>query len=393
MTSDTLPINVVSDYADNIVAQQISRMDGVGQVNLGGPRKPAIRIQIDPRKAAALGLQLDQIRASIAQGTVNAPKGQLVGAQQALTIYADDQALDAKTWNDLIVGYKNGGAIRVSDLGGAILSVENNQGGAWSEVGKAGKYDTLQSGPAIHVVVFKQPGANVIQTVDGVKAALPLLRAAVPPGINMNIVADRTLTIRASVREVKMTLLITIVLVVVVIFLFLRNVMATAIPSAVIPVSLFATAAVMLPAHFTLDNLSLMALTIAVGFVVDDAIVMVEGHLAPHRAWPAAVRGCPGRIARDRLYHPDNLHFPDRGVHTRDVHGRGDRHHHARVCPDAERSGVRLSDPVTDIDPDALQSLPESAKTADLEDHEGVGGRLPRARDQVCQRLGSGAAA
>ena len=276
MTSDTLPINVVSDYADNIVAQQLSRMNGVGQVNLGGPRKPAIRIQIDPRKAAALGLQLDQIRASIAQGTVNAPKGQLIGAQRALTIYADDQALDARTWNDLIVGYKNGGPIRVSDLGGAILSVENNQGGAYSEVGKAGRYDTLKSGPAIHVVVFKQPGANVIETVDAVKAALPLLRAAVPPGINMNIVADRTLTIRASVHEVKVTLLITIVLVVVVIFMFLRNVMATAIPSAVIPVSLFATAAVMLPAHFTLDNLSLMALTIAVGFVVDDAIVMVE---------------------------------------------------------------------------------------------------------------------
>jgi HAE1 family hydrophobic/amphiphilic exporter-1 len=276
MTSDTLPINVISDYADNIVAQQVSRIRGVGQVNFGGFRKPAIRIQIDPRKAAALGLQLDQIRATIAQATANAPKGQLIGRQQSLTVYTDDQAVDTKTWNDLIVGYRNGAPIRVSDLGGATFSVENNQGGGYSEVGKAGKFESLKSGPAVHVVVFKQPGANVIETVEAVKAALPQLRAAVPPAINMDVIADRTLTIRASVYEVKKTLMITVVLVVVVIFLFLRNVMATAIPSAVIPVSLLATAAVMLAAHFTLDNLSLMALTIAVGFVVDDAIVMVE---------------------------------------------------------------------------------------------------------------------
>ena len=276
MTSDTIPLNIVSDYADNIVGQQIARMKGVGQVNYGGARKPGIRVRIDPRKAAALGLQLDQIRATLASATVNAPKGQLIGSQQTLTVYTDDQALDAKTWNDVIVGYRNGAPIRVSDLGGAILSVENTQAGAWSEVGKNAHFETLKSGPAIHVLVQKQPGANVIETVEAIKAALPQIRAAVPQGINLDVIADRTLTIRASVREVKLTLMITIVLVVAVIFLFLRNVMATAIPSAVIPVSLLATAAVMLPAHFTLDNLSLMALTIAVGFVVDDAIVMVE---------------------------------------------------------------------------------------------------------------------
>jgi hydrophobe/amphiphile efflux-1 (HAE1) family protein len=276
MTSETFPMNVVSDYADTVIAQQISHMRGVGLVNLSGLRKPAIRIRIDPRKAAALGLQLDQIRSTIATGTVNAPKGQLIGDRQSLTVYANDQALDAGTWNDLIVGYHNGAPIRVRELGGAILSVENTQVGAYSEVGKAGKFDTLKSGAAIHVAIYKQPGANVIETVDAVKAALPDLRAAIPPGIAMNVIADRTLTIRAAVLEVKETLLITVVLVVVVIYVFLRNVMATVIPSAVIPLSLFATAAVMLPAHFTLDNLSLMALSIAVGFVVDDAIVMVE---------------------------------------------------------------------------------------------------------------------
>jgi HAE1 family hydrophobic/amphiphilic exporter-1 len=279
LQSKTLPINVVSDYADNIVAQQISRMDGVGVVNLGGARKPAIRIRIDPRKAAALGIQLDAVRTSIATATANAPKGQLIGPTQTLTVYANDQVLEAGTWNDLIVGYKNGAPVRIKDLGSAVLSVENNQGGAYSELGKGGmqgQYGDLFSGPAIHVIVFKQPGANVIQTVDAVKAALPKLRGAVPPGIDMTVIADRTLTIRASVIDVEITLLITIVLVVAVIFLFLRNVRATIIPSAVIPVSLLATAAIMLPAGFSLDNLSLMALTIAVGFVVDDAIVMVE---------------------------------------------------------------------------------------------------------------------
>src|ERR1044072_2080809 len=159
LTSDTIPLNIVSDYADNIVGQQLARMKGVGQVNFGGARKPAIRIQIDPRKAAALGLQLDQLRRTLPTATVNAPKGQLIGRQQTLTVYTDDQALDAKTWNDVIVGYRNGAPIRVSDLGGAILSVETTQGGAWSEVGKGGRYETLKSGPAIHVIVFKQPGA------------------------------------------------------------------------------------------------------------------------------------------------------------------------------------------------------------------------------------------
>ncbi|MDR2215579.1 MAG: efflux RND transporter permease subunit, partial [Nevskiaceae bacterium] len=176
MSSETLPMNVVSDYADNIVGQQLARMKGVGQVNFGGLRKPAIRIQIDPRKAAALGLQLDQIRATLASSTVNAPKGQLIGSRQTLTVYANDQALDAKTWNELIVGYRNGAPIRVSDLGGAILGVENTQSGARSEVGKGGHFETLQSGQAVHVLVFKQPGANVIETVDAVKAALPQLR-------------------------------------------------------------------------------------------------------------------------------------------------------------------------------------------------------------------------
>jgi HAE1 family hydrophobic/amphiphilic exporter-1 len=276
LTSDTMPINQVSDYADNILSQQISRIDGVGLVNIGGQQKPAMRIRIDPHKAAALGLQLDTIRAQITNSTVNAPKGLINGAQKSLTVYANDQVMDVSVWNKLVVGYKNGAPIRVRDLGDAVQDVENNQIGAWGYAGKANTDKTMADGRAILLIIFKQPGANVIQTVDRIQKALPGLQANIPPSIAVHIVADRTQTIRASVADVEVTLLITIALVVGVIFLFLRNIRATLIPSVVIPLALLATAAAMLALKFSLDNLSLMAMTVAVGFVVDDAIVMVE---------------------------------------------------------------------------------------------------------------------
>ena len=276
MRSDTLPITTVSDYADNIVSQSISRIDGVGQVNLFGPRKPSIRIQIDPRKAASLGLQLEAIRAAIVTNTVNAPKGQLTGPDRNLTVYANDQAVDLETWSNLIVGYKNGAPIRVRDVGKAVLAAENAQGGGYNFPGVANTNPRLKAGPKISMAVIKAPGANVFSTIERVKKALPAIEANIPSSITLDIIQDKSQTIRASVKDVQITLLITISLVVAVIFLFLRNVRATIIPSAVIPLSLLATAAIMLPAGFSLDNLSLMAMTIAVGFVVDDAIVMVE---------------------------------------------------------------------------------------------------------------------
>jgi len=276
LTSDALPLAQVDDYADVILSQQISRIDGVGLVTIAGQQKPAVRIRIDPRKVAALGLQIDNVRAQIVASTVNAPKGAINGPEQNLTVYANDQILDVSPWNQLVVGYHNGAAIRVTDLGGAIQDVENNQLGAWAFPGKANIDPTLKGGQSILLVIYKQPGANVIQTVDQITKALPGLQANIPPAISIHVLADRTQTIRASVKDVETTLLITIVLVVAVIFLFLRDIRATLIPSAVIPLALLATMAVMLPLKFSLDNLSLMALTIAVGFVVDDAIVMVE---------------------------------------------------------------------------------------------------------------------
>ncbi|MGC1305114.1 MAG: efflux RND transporter permease subunit [Caulobacteraceae bacterium] len=276
LSSRVLPIERVSDYADNVVAQQISRMDGVGLVTVGGAQKPAVRIRVDPQRAASLGLQLDTVRAALAANTVNAPKGNLIGRHAALTVYANDQVLNAAPWNDLIIGYKSGAAIRVRDVGGAIDGAEDDQSGAYSQPGAANRDPTLTAGQTININVTKSPGANVIHTVEAIRAALPRFRAALPPGIDLHVIKDKTGTIRASVADVEFTLAITIVLLVVVIFLFLRDLRATLIPSAIIPLSLLATAAVMLAAGFSLDNLSLMALTIAVGFVVDDVIVMVE---------------------------------------------------------------------------------------------------------------------
>jgi hydrophobe/amphiphile efflux-1 (HAE1) family protein len=276
LSSDALPLAQVDNYADVILSQQISRIVGVGLVTIGGQQKPAVRIRIDPRKVAALGLQIDNVRAQIVASTVNAPKGAIKGPRQNLTVYANDQILDVSPWNQLVVGYHNGAAIRVSDLGGAIQDVENDQIGAWAFPGKANTDPTLKGGQSILLIIYKMPGANVLQTVNEITKALPGLQATIPPAIAIHVLADRTQTIRASVNDVEITLLITIALVVAVIFLFLRNVRATLIPSAVIPLALLATMAVMLPLNYSLDNLSLMALTIAVGFVVDDAIVMVE---------------------------------------------------------------------------------------------------------------------
>ncbi len=276
LQSDTLPLATVDDYADNVILGQISRIDGVGQAFIGGAQKPAIRIQIDPDKVADLGLAIDGIRGIITSQTVNQPKGLINGPTKASTVYANDQLLDVASWNNLVVGYHKGASVRIKDIGQAVQSVENNQVGASVYPGLANEDPTLKGGRAVLLIIFKQPGANVIQTVNRINAALPGLKANIPPSIDMHVVADRTQTIRASVRDVELTLLLTVFLVTGVIYLFLRDVRATLIPAVVIPISLLGTTGVMLAAGFSLDNLSLMAMSIAVGFVVDDAIVMEE---------------------------------------------------------------------------------------------------------------------
>ncbi|MCW5235957.1 efflux RND transporter permease subunit [Verminephrobacter eiseniae] len=275
--SDALPLTQVNDYADNILAQQISQISGVGLVSVNGQQKPAVRIQVDPARLATLGLSLEDIRGVIASTSVNQPKGTVDGAHQSFTVYTNDQLLSAEPWNDMVLAYRNGAPVRVRDIGVAIDASENNKIAAWAYAGAAAPPDnTHANGRAIVLAITKQPGANVIETVGRIKAAMPRLRAAIPASVRVDTLIDRTQTIRASVGDVEFTLVLSIALVVMVIFVFLRNVAATLIPGITVPLALMGTAGVMYLAGYSLDNLSLMALTIAVGFVVDDAIVMLE---------------------------------------------------------------------------------------------------------------------
>ncbi len=263
--SDSLPITTVDDYAENILVQNISQLPGVAQVLIGGQQKPAVRIQVDPQKLAALGIGLEDLRSAITLVTTDSPKGSIDGATRTFTIYDNDQVLSAQPWNDAIIAYKNGAPIRIRDVGRAIEGPENDKLAAWSNNKRA-----------VILAVLKQPGANVIDTVDSIKALLPQLQASIPPAVKVDVISDRTTTIRASVSDVQFTLMLTIALVVMVIFLFLRSVSATVIPAITVPLALVGTFALMYIAGFSLDNLSLMGLSIAVGFVVDDAIVMLE---------------------------------------------------------------------------------------------------------------------
>jgi HAE1 family hydrophobic/amphiphilic exporter-1 len=264
-TSDTLSLTELNDNADTRLAQQISQIGGVGQVIIGGEQKPAIRVQIDPARLVAKGLSLEDVRQKLAITTVNLPKGSIDGETRSFTIYANDQLTAADAWNDTIVAYRSGAPVRVRDIGRAVAGPEDAKKAAWAS-GKRG----------VFLVVFKQPGANVIATVDRIKAELPRLRAAMPPSVKVEIMSDRTQTIRASVADVQLTLLLAIALVVGVIFVFLRTFWATVIPSVTVPLSLLGACALMYLMGYSLDNVSLMALVISVGFVVDDAIVVLE---------------------------------------------------------------------------------------------------------------------
>jgi len=263
--SDSLPLTTVDDYAENILAQQLSKISGVSQIAVGGQQKPAIRVQIDPAKLAYMGLTLEDVRSVLLNATANSPKGSIDGPDKSYTVLDNDQLVDPGPYNDVVVAYRNGAPIRIRDIGEAVRGPQNRELAGWQN-GKRG----------VLLLAFKQPGANVIDTVERIKAVLPALEASIPPAVHVSTVVDRTQVIRASVTDVELTLCLSIGLVVMVIFLFLRNLWATIIPSITVPMALVATLAIMYLLGFSLDNLSLMGLTIAVGFVIDDAIVMLE---------------------------------------------------------------------------------------------------------------------
>jgi len=265
VTSDSLPLTTVDAYAENILLQKLSQVPGVGLVGIGGQQKPAIRVQVDPEALAARGISLEDVRNVLGQANVDLPKGTLNSPRQTYTLNTNDQLLKADDYANLVIAYNNGSPVRVRDVGSAISAPENDLIAGW--------FNTQR---AVLLVIQRQPGANVIQTVNRVKAMLPVLEASIPPAVKVSVVSDRTETIRASVADVQFTLMLTVALVVMVIFVFLRNFWATIIPAVTVPLSLVGTFAVLYALGYSLDNLSLMALSIAVGFVVDDAVVVIE---------------------------------------------------------------------------------------------------------------------
>src|SRR6202795_4513469 len=265
VTSDTLPLTKVEDLADTSLAQKISQLPGVGLVSISGGQKPAVRVQADPTVLSSYGLSLEDLRSVLGQANVDQPKGNLEGARQSFTIGANDQLFSADEYKALVVAYKNGAPVRLSDVATVIEGAENVKQAAW-----------MNDKPAIIVNIQRQPGANIIGVVNRIKRLLPQLKAGLPSSVDITILTDRTTPIRPSVADVQFSLILTVALVVMVMFLFLRSLSATVIPSIAVPISLVGTFGVMYFLGYSLDNLSLMALTISTSFVVDDAIVMIE---------------------------------------------------------------------------------------------------------------------
>lgn len=265
LTSPTTSLRAMSDLADTLLGQRLSQISGVGRVSILGGLKPAVRVQADLSRLAAYGIAMEDLRAAIAGANVSGPKGSLDGAQQAYTIAANDQIAAADAYKPIIIAYRNGSPVTIGDVARIVDGLENDQTGGW-----------YQGTPAVIIDIQRQPGANVIEVVRQIRAQIPKLQQAIPAGVKLTVVSDRTVTIRASVRDVQYTLLLSVVLVTLVVLLFLRSMRATLIAGVALPLSLITSFGIMYFAGFSLDNLSLMALTIGTGFVVDDAIVMIE---------------------------------------------------------------------------------------------------------------------
>ncbi len=265
LTSKAIPLSEVEDMADTRLALKISQLAGVGLVSISGGQKPAVRIQANPTALSSYGINLEDLRTTLQQTSINQAKGNFDGPQQSYQIDANDQLLTSKDYQSVVVAYHNGAPVMLSDVARVIDDAENVKQAAW-----------MNNVPAVIVNIQRQPGANIIQVVDHIKMLLPQLKTTLPSSIQVSILTDRTTTIRASVKDVEFSLMLTVVLVVMVMFLFLRNVSATIIPSVAVPLSLVGTFAVMYLLGYSLNNLTLMALTISPGFVVDDAIVMIE---------------------------------------------------------------------------------------------------------------------
>ncbi len=349
LTSKTDQLSHVEDLADTRLAPKISQLPGVGLVSISGGQKPAVRIQVNPTVLASYGLNMEDLRSAIVAANVNQAKGNFDGPHQAYQIGANDQLLSSDDYRPLIVAYRNGAPVKLTQVADVFDDVENIRQAAW-----------MNQAPAVIMNIQRQPGANIIQVVDRIKRLLPTLTSTLPKSIQVSILTDRTNTIRASVEDVQFELMLTVGLVVMVIFLFLRNVAATIIPSVAVPLSLVGTFAVMYVLGYSLNNLTLMALTISTGFVVDDAIVMIENIARYIEQGEAPLRAALQRRRADRLHHhlPDGL--ADRDAHPAAVHGRhrGPAFPRIRGHPGRHDSGLRrgIADADADDEREAAQA-------------------------------------
>ena len=311
LTSKTMDRGQMYDAASTILAQKLSQVQGIGQVSVGGSSLPAVRVELNPAALNKYGIGLEDVRTAIVATNANRPKGSVEDGERHWQILANDQAKKAAEYLPLIVAYRKGAAVRLADVAEVVDSVQDLRN-AGSANGK----------PAVLLILNRQPGANIIDTVDRVKAVLPQLAASIPSAIDLAVVLDRTPTIRASLRDIERSLMVSIALVILVVFLFLRNWRATLIPSVAVPVSLIGTFGVMYLCGYSLDNLSLMALTIATGFVVDDAIVVLENISRHIEEGHAADAGGAAGQPRSRLHRAVDEPVADRGVHPHPADGR-----------------------------------------------------------------------
>ena len=311
LTSDTMTRGDLYDAASTVLAQKLSQVEGIGEVDVSGSSLPAVRVELIPQALYKYGIGLEDVRAALASANAHSPKGGIDVGDQRYQIYSNDQANKAADYQSLIVAYRNGAAVHLSDVGEVTDGVENLRNAGLAN----GK-------PAVLIILYRQPGANIISTVDRVKALMPQLQASISPAIEIGLAADRSTTIRTSLRDVERTLIIAVLLVILVVFAFLRNLRATFIPVVAVSVSLVATFAAMYLMGYSLDNLSLMALTVATGFVVDDAIVVLE-NITRHieDGHDAAGSGAQGR-QRSRLHRAVDEHLADRRVHPDPADGR-----------------------------------------------------------------------
>ena len=367
LTSQTLPLSKVEDFADTRLAQKISQLPGVGLVSISGGQKPAVRIQVNPTALSSYGMTLEDVRAAVSSSNVNQAKGNFDGPFQSFTISANDQLLSSAQYGPLVVAYHNGAPVRLSDIATVIDDTENVRQAAW-----------MNEVPAVILNIQRQPGANIIAVVDRVKALLPTLRGSLPPAVQMSILTDRTTTIRASVADVEFELMLTIALVVMVIFLFLRTLAATVIPSVAVPLSLVGTFGMMYLLGYSLNNLTLMALTISTGFVVDDAIVMIENIMRyieeGDQPLEAALKGS-AQIGFTILSADGIAH---RRADSPAVHGRHRRTAVPRVRGDAERHDSRVGGGLADADADDVrEAAPPQDRRRAQPSVSRIGARIP----------------